>query len=122
MQAVSLASDLEDMQMRLLNLPVAVGLLFASTFAASALPAGPAGPIVSGETSILIANGCGGGRYRGPEGACHRFGRGPFPGGYDGPYRADWNGCRAGWYRGPGGACHRYGHGPYPGGYHGPYR
>ncbi len=30
----------------------------------------------------LIANGCGPGWYRGPGGACHRFGHGPYPGGY----------------------------------------
>jgi hypothetical protein len=37
---------------------------------------------------VQVANGCGWGRYRGPGGgACHRFGRGPYPGGYYGPYR-----------------------------------
>src|SRR5277367_1620840 len=68
----------------------------------------------------LIANGCGGGRYRGPGGACHRFGYGPYPGGARGNYSRD-HGCGAGRYRGPNGACHVFGHGPYPGGYFGPY-
>jgi hypothetical protein len=35
---------------------------------------------------ILAANGCGGGRYRGPYGSCHRYGHGPYPGGYNGAY------------------------------------
>jgi hypothetical protein len=35
---------------------------------------------------VLAANGCGRGRYRGPYGSCHRFGRGPYPGGYYGRY------------------------------------
>jgi hypothetical protein len=53
------------------------------------------------------ANGCGPDGYRGPGGACHRFGSGPYPGGYYGPYRnADrWNGCPAGYWRGPWGHC-----------------
>jgi hypothetical protein len=76
---------------------------------------------------IPAADGCGGGRYRGPGGACHWFGRGPYPGGYYGPYRRPYgacgpgNGCGYGWYRGPNGACHPLGRGPFPGGYYGPY-
>ena len=31
---------------------------------------------------VRIADGCGPGRYRGPGGACHPFGRGPYPDGY----------------------------------------
>jgi hypothetical protein len=30
------------------------------------------------------AQGCGANRYRGPGGACHWYGRGPYPGGYYG--------------------------------------
>lgn len=108
--------------MHFVHIAIAAGLLFAATSAASAFPAQPGQPGIHEGATILVANGCGEGRYRGPGGACHRFGTGPFPGGYYGPYDRDWNGCRAGWYRGPGGACHRYGHGPYPNGYYGPYR
>ena len=73
---------------------------------------------------IPIADGCGGGWYRGPMGACHPFGRGPFPGGYYGPYGHSFamdHGCGAGRYRGPYGSCHKFGTGPYPQGYFGPY-
>jgi len=53
------------------------------------------------------ADGCGPAQYRGPGGACHRFGYGPFPGGYNGPYRDAyrWNGCPVGYWRGPWGHC-----------------
>jgi|HubBroStandDraft_5_1064220.scaffolds.fasta_scaffold121320_1 hypothetical protein len=53
------------------------------------------------------ADGCGPAGYRGPGGACHRFGSGPYPGGYHGPYRNAyrWNGCPAGYWRGPWGHC-----------------
>jgi hypothetical protein len=53
------------------------------------------------------ANGCGPAQYRGPGGACHRFGYGPYPGGYNGPYRNAyrWNGCPPGYWRGPWGHC-----------------
>lgn len=65
---------------------------------------------------VHVADGCGQGRYRGPGGACHRFGRGPYPGGnFAGSHRGE--GCGPGRYRGPGGACHRLGTGPYPSGY-----
>ena len=52
-------------------------------------------------------NGCGPGRYRGPYGSCHRFGTGPYPGGYYGPYHNGngWNGSPAGYWRGPWGHC-----------------
>jgi hypothetical protein len=95
-------------------------LLIAPTIG-SAFPLAPA----PGQSSVtLIADGCGPGWYRGPGGACHRFGRGPYPGGYWGPFRGHpWNhGCGPGRYRGPGGACHLFGRGPYPNGYFGPYR
>jgi hypothetical protein len=69
--------------------------------------------------TIQAADGCGGGRYRGPGGACHLFGRGPFPGGYFAPYRNAYrpNGCPPGFWRGPWGHCRDtpY-HGRLPGG------
>ena len=45
-------------------------------------PVSDASPMV-----VQVANGCGPGRYRGPGGACHWYRRGPYPGGYYGPYR-----------------------------------
>jgi hypothetical protein len=48
------------------------------------------------------ADGCGPGKYRGPGGACHRFGYGPYPAGYYGPRG---NGCPPGYWRGPWGHC-----------------
>ena len=96
-----------------------VALVFVPLEAAGAFTVPP---LDVGASLSLVAQGCGPGWYRGPGGACHRFGHGPYPGGYWGPYRGyPGNGCGPGWYRGPGGACHRYGHGPYPGGYWGPY-
>lgn len=102
----------------------------AAEFAPMATPTGA--PI------ILAADGCGGGWYRGPGGACHRFGLGPYPYGY---YRAapvyvappvvyappvyvpppvvyvQPNGCPVGYWRGPWGHCRNtpY-HGRLPGG------
>jgi hypothetical protein len=73
-----------------------------TVFAATPSDAIPAQDGLS-QSSLLIqiADGCGGGRYRGPGGACHPFGRGPFPGGYyDGR-----NGCPPGHWRGPYGHC-----------------
>ncbi|WP_415008577.1 GCG_CRPN prefix-to-repeats domain-containing protein [Aestuariivirga sp.] len=72
----------------------------------------------------LAANGCGAGRYRGPNGACHPFGTGPYPKGYNGPIGHSFavnHGCGAGRYRGPYGDCHKFGTGPYPKGYYGPF-
>ena len=54
------------------------------------------------------ADGCGPNGYRGPGGACHRYGFGPYPGGYFGSYRNaynNWNGCPQGFWRGPWGHC-----------------
>ena len=68
---------------------------------------------------VRVAEGCGPDRYRGPGGACHRFGRGPYPGGYWGPYQYAYggNGCPPGYWRGPWGHCrHTPYHGPLPGG------
>jgi hypothetical protein len=95
------------------------------TFAAFAVAStsSQAMPVASApgfSTNIVhVADGCGQGRYRGPGGACHRFGHGPYPGGYfAGSHRGE--GCGPGRYRGPGGACHRLGTGPYPSGYWAP--
>jgi hypothetical protein len=35
---------------------------------------------------IDVSDGCGWGWYRGPGGACHQYGQGPYPGGYYAPY------------------------------------
>jgi hypothetical protein len=85
----------------------------AAEFAPMATPTGA--PIV------LAADGCGAGWYRGPGGACHRFGWGPYPYGYYRPapvYVAppvvyapppvvyvQPNGCPMGYWRGPWGHC-----------------
>jgi hypothetical protein len=104
--------------------PVAgFGLLAASTLSASAMPLPETQPNATNMTT-LIANGCGPNGYRGPMGACHRYGTGPFPSGYSGPYGHSFpvdHGCGAGRYRGPWGSCHKFGTGPYPVGYFGPY-
>lgn len=44
-------------------------------------------------TPAAAASGCGPARYRGPDGACHRFGYDPHSSGYNGPYRSPfrWN-------------------------------
>lgn len=72
-----------------------------------------------GSTMIVrVADGCGPGRYRGPGGACHPFGRGPYPNGYYGPRPGyGFNGCPPGYWRGPWGHCRNtpY-HGRLPGG------
>ncbi len=62
-------------------------------------------------------DGCGANRYRGPGGACHWFGNGPYPGGYYGPRRRAVNRCPPGYWRGPWGHCRDtpY-HGRLPGG------
>ena len=102
----------------------------ALAVAAAAVPVkgASAAPMDSGvhapSSIVPVANGCGPGRYRGPGGACHPYGRGPFPNGYYGPYGSNPavnQGCGAGRYRGPYGSCHKFGTGPYPGGYFGPY-
>ena len=46
---------------------------------------------------VRVADGCGPGRYRGPGGACHPFGRGPYPDGDYGPGPGyGFNGCPPG--------------------------
>lgn len=52
---------------------------------------------------IYVADGCGPNWYRGPGGACHRFGRGPYPWGYYTPAPHQWNPCPPGYYLGAGG-------------------
>ena len=85
-------------------------------------------PLDVGTSVSLVAQGCGPGWYRGPGGACHRWGHGPGPAwGYSG---AGWrwagprpgsgwsyNGCPPGYWRGPWGYCRDtpY-HGPLPNG------
>jgi hypothetical protein len=98
---------------------VALGVL---TFAASAMPsqAMPIQPLTDASSMVVqVADGCGGGRYRGPYGSCHRFGRGPYPGGYWGPWDHQYanNGCPPGYWHGPWGHCRDtpY-HGRLPGG------
>jgi len=67
---------------KILSAVAGVALLVAPTIG-SAFPLAPP----SWQSSVtLIANGCGGGRYRGPGGAFHVFGHGPYPHGYFGPY------------------------------------
>ena len=104
--------------------------LLALGFGASvamALPLGAQAQIVDPSVQsniILAADGCGPGWYRGPGGACHPFGRGPFPGGYyvPGGYAPppaySYNGCPPGYWRGPWGHCRDtpY-HGRLPNGY-----
>jgi hypothetical protein len=112
------------------NITLVLGAAIAAA-TSSQLQAMPIEPVSDASPVVLVANGCGPGRYRGPGGACHWYGRGPYPGGYSGPHRGPYcayggpgpgNGCGYGWYRGPGGACHPLGRGPFPGGYYGAYR
>jgi hypothetical protein len=88
----------------------------AAPLAAAPLPPGPA--LTAGH-AVLVAEGCGPGRWRGPWGGCRGPGWGPGPG-YWGwrPRPAEgWNGCPPGWWRGPWGHCRDtpY-HGRLPGG------
>lgn len=93
--------------------------MLKSTFVLGALAALAVGSLVTVTTPAAAADGCGPNGYRGPGGACHSFGTGPFPGGYYGPYRNAnrWNGCPEGYWRGPWGHCRDtpY-HGRLPGG------
>jgi hypothetical protein len=77
------------------------------TFVLSAIAALAMGSALMSTQPVAAANGCGPAGYRGPGGACHHYGTGPFPGGYYGPYRDanGWNGCPAGYWRGPWGHC-----------------
>lgn len=90
------------------------GATIAPSEALPILPSNGASSMV-----IQVANGCGPNKYRGPYGSCHRFGTGPYPGGYYGAYRvaARPNGCPPGYWHGPWGHCRDtpY-HGRLPGG------
>lgn len=67
-------------------MPIAgLALLAGSAFSAAALPL-PSAPFSPPAELVPVANGCGPGRYRGPYGSCHKFGTGPYPQGYFGPY------------------------------------
>jgi hypothetical protein len=59
----------------------AISIALTST-TSEALPVVPQLGGFASPPIVLAANGCGPGRYRGPYGSCHRFGRGLYPGGY----------------------------------------
>jgi hypothetical protein len=80
---------------------IVVGLLGAASTADAAIAAAPF--TGSNGAIVLAADGCGPGRYRGPGGACHRFGYGPGPV-WSGP-RSYCGGHRA-WVQGPYGGWH----------------
>ena len=88
-----------------------IGLMLASTFAASAMPTvkfeSPARASV--ETIVPVAQGCGPGAWRGPWGGCRDTPySGPLPGGGwapPPPYQYFGNGCPPGYWRGPWGHC-----------------
>ena len=97
------------MKLKILAAAASLALL---TSGASAFVA-PSVPPHSGATNIIhVANGCGPGRYRGPGGACHRWGYGPGPGWWGPGWRygpgPGWRwrgGCGPGFHRGPWGHC-----------------
>src|SRR3569623_3087612 len=65
---------------------IASVLLLGFAFAISAISVSTSAPFMTAaqtmSTNVVpITDGCGKGRYRGPYGACHRFGTGPRPGG-----------------------------------------
>lgn len=97
------------------------GIVLAATTLTMAAEAAPMAPIASnaevGSFVTPVADGCGARRYRGPGGACHWYGRGPYPGGYYGPYIWGARSCPPGYWRGPWGHCRDtpY-HGRLPGG------
>ena len=78
-----------------------------TAFMLGALAALAVGSTLMTTQPAAAANGCGPASYRGPYGSCHRFGTGPYPGGYNGPYHNAyrWNGCQPGYWRGPWGHC-----------------
>ncbi|TDR93045.1 GCG_CRPN prefix-to-repeats domain-containing protein [Enterovirga rhinocerotis] len=107
---------------RLVSLLAAVGLASLSSAAlAMPIPPSPIGASASDISPLVVrvANGCGPDGYRGPYGACHSYGTGPYPGGYFGPFHNawNWNGCPPGYWRGPWGHCRDTPfHGRLPGG------
>jgi len=76
---------------------VAGGLLLAVSAAKAAMPAIPLAG--SNAPVVLAADGCGPGWYRGPGGACHRFGYGPGPGWWQ--TRGYYCGAHRAWVFGP---------------------
>jgi hypothetical protein len=88
--------------------------MLKSTFVLGAFAALALDSSLASMQPAAATDGCGAGGYRRPGGACHRFGYGPYPGGYFGPYHNAyrWNG-----WRGPWGHCRDtpY-HGRLPGG------
>ncbi len=97
---------------------LAAGALAVAAAPSQAMPIRP--PSLDEAALIVpVANGCGRDAYRGPNGACHSYGTGPYPAGYSGPYRNAWrwNGCPPGFWRGPWSHCRDtpY-HGRLPGG------
>lgn len=76
---------------------VAGGLLLAASISQAATPFALSS--ASGSAVVLVADGCGPGWYRGPGGACHRFGYGPGPGWWQ--RRANYCGGHRAWVPGP---------------------
>ena len=76
------------------NITLVLGAAIAAA-TSSQLQAMPSEPVSDASPVVQVANGCGPGRYRGPGGACHWYGRGPYPGGYYGPYRRPYRGTGA---------------------------
>lgn len=72
-----------------LFLAAALAGMSSTAFAMPGQPVHVGGATASDDTApvIKVANGCGPGGYRGPYGACHAYGTGPF--------RADITGCSA---------------------------
>jgi hypothetical protein len=96
-----LAEQKETTLLKTLTLFLSAAIAATTTSELRAMPIQPLSdmsPMV-----VQIANGCGPNRYRGPGGACHLYGRGPYPGGYYG-WRGG-NGCPPGYWRGPWGHC-----------------
>jgi hypothetical protein len=80
---------------------IVAGLLGAASTADAAIATAPfAG---SNGAIELVADGCGAGWYRGPGGACHRFGHGPGPV-WSGP--RFYCGSHRAWVQGPYGGWH----------------
>jgi hypothetical protein len=69
----------------LLSISIIIAAALAAT-TSDAMPIAREAGVGASAPIILAANGCGGGRYRGPYGSCHRYGTGPYPGGYNGAY------------------------------------
>jgi hypothetical protein len=90
--------------------------MFKTCFSAAAVVAVVLAASVCATQPAEAGDGCGANRYRGPGGACHMFGTGPYPGGFYGP-RVAANGCPPGYWYGPWGHCRDtpY-HGRLPGG------